>query len=216
MNRINPTSFIEASALIADFDGDLINDILVPAPNGLMYAFNYHGDLIQGFPIAVGEIGSSTPVISDVEADGIPDIFISGEDGFLYAFTTSRNSTKIAWNQWAHDAQHSSRSSESNTIIPSGEKSLLPEKKVYNYPNPVRQGSTKIRYYLTESATVTIRIYDMAGDLVKKLAGPGIAQTDNEVIWNLQNIQSGVYFAKVEAKSGKTTVVRTVKIAVTK
>jgi hypothetical protein len=58
----------------------------------------------------------------------------------------------------------------------------------------------------------------MAGDLVQTLNGTGIAQTDNEVSWNLKKIQSGVYLAKITARSTvsskKTT--RTIKIAVTK
>ncbi len=93
----------------------------------------------------------------------------------------------------------------------------MPKKKAYCYPNPVKDNETKIRYYLSEPATVKIKIFDLAGDQVAHLEGAGIPFADNEAVWNVRHVQSGVYFAKIEAKSASgKRVTRTVKIAVTK
>jgi hypothetical protein len=67
-----------------------------------------------------------------------------------------------------------------------------------------------------ESATVQIKIYDMAGDLVTSLTGPGVGGMDNEVTWDLAGIQSGVYFAHIEAAGAGETGSAVVKIAVVK
>jgi hypothetical protein len=69
---------------------------------------------------------------------------------------------------------------------------------------------------LSGDAEVKISIYDSAGDLVKELSGPGLAQADNEVVWNLNGIQSGIYLARVEAKGAGETSVAIIKIAVVK
>jgi len=57
----------------------------------------------------------------------------------------------------------------------------------------------------------------MAGDLAAELSGNGIGGVDNEIIWDVTNIQSGVYFARVEAKgsSGQSSF-KIIKIAVIK
>ena len=92
----------------------------------------------------------------------------------------------------------------------------MPEKMVYNWPNPNIDDYTFIRYYLTDRAEVKIKIYDLAGDFVEDFTGPGDAQTANEVRWNLHNVQSGVYLARIEAKSSNKSEVKIIKIAVVK
>ena len=73
-----------------------------------------------------------------------------------------------------------------------------------------------IRYFLNDQAEVTIKIYDMAGDLVEEFSGTGNSGTANELKWDLTGVQSGVYFARVEAESAQRSEVRIIKIAVIK
>ena len=68
-----------------------------------------------------------------------------------------------------------------------------------NYPNPINT-TTTISYFLYDPANVTIRIYDIRGELIEvllinesKSAGP------DDVIWNGKNkretrVSSGIYF----------------------
>ena len=73
-----------------------------------------------------------------------------------------------------------------------------------------------IRYFVREQASVTIKIFDMAGDLVTTLQGPGAAGMDNEVVWDLSGVQSGVYFAHIDAAGQSGSGSAIVKIAVVK
>ncbi|TDI91117.1 MAG: T9SS type A sorting domain-containing protein, partial [Caldithrix sp.] len=93
---------------------------------------------------------------------------------------------------------------------------LMPEKLVYNYPNPTEGNSTTIRYTLNSPAQVRIKIYDLAGQLVDELQGTGFGQAENEVIWGLENIESGVYLAHVEADGDGNKGAAIIKIAVVK
>jgi len=63
---------------------------------------------------------------------------------------------------------------------------------------------------------VRIKIFDLAGDLVKELPGSSQPFTDNEVRWDLTGVQSGVYLARIEAKNSRMKDVRIIKIAVVK
>jgi hypothetical protein len=114
-----------------------------------------------------------------------------------------------------HDAAQTSLNAARETPVTIAGK-LMPTNLVYNYPNPTEGNATTIRYRLSGDAEVKISIYDSAGDLVKELSGPGLAQADNEVVWNLNGIQSGIYLARVEAKGAGETSVAIIKIAVVK
>lgn len=81
--------------------------------------------------------------------------------------------------------------------------------KLYqNFPNPFNPVTT-IRFYLFEPATVTLRIYDAAGRLVRSLIGN---ERYGEGIWEMDwdgcnaegaLVPSGIYFYVLDA-SGKT------------
>ncbi len=92
----------------------------------------------------------------------------------------------------------------------------MPANTAYNYPNPTEGNLTTIRYRLNFPAEVNIKIYDLAGELVDELAGTGFGQADNEVNWEVTNIESGVYLARVEAEGNGMKDVAIFKIAVVK
>ena len=76
--------------------------------------------------------------------------------------------------------------------------------------------TTNIRYYLSKPATIAIKIYNMAGELVDQFAGPGVGNIDNEVQWNVSKVQSGVYFAQIRANASGEQKNVIIKIAVVK
>jgi len=101
------------------------------------------------------------------------------------------------------------------------------EEYVHNYPNPFRAGSeeTRIAYFMTEDAPVTIRIYDLMGNLVwtKDIAAGETGATGSEpgtwceVNWDGRNdkgqlVRNGVYLCRLQAGSRSATF----KIAVAK
>ncbi|MBN1638185.1 MAG: T9SS type A sorting domain-containing protein, partial [Ignavibacteriales bacterium] len=94
---------------------------------------------------------------------------------------------------------------------------FFPKNKAYNWPNPVYENETNIRYYVSEDSKIVIRIFDLAGDLVAKHEADARGGYDNEFVWNVSDIQSGVYFANIEATSvtGKTSDI-VIKIAIIK
>ena len=96
-----------------------------------------------------------------------------------------------------------------------GTGGALDSANVYNYPNPFDpgQGSTTLRFSLSQDARVTIRLYDGGNRLVRELVN-GASHTAAEevsVSWDGRNgngeiVANGVYFAVIESDRGERAV----------
>ncbi|RKY88115.1 hypothetical protein DRQ09_03385 [candidate division KSB1 bacterium] len=217
-DRTGKKGNITTIPVLCDMDGDRFVEILISSDKGDVYAFNYKGEVLSGFPLTCGSGVSSSVVILENLENGNLQLMLKSYNGylFLWEFPIKYESTKIPWGEYLHDSRHTSLTSVLNKtpIQPGGE--LMPKNRVYNYPNPVYGNTTTIRYYLNFSADVNIYIYDLAGELVKKMKGTGIPRTDNEVIWDVTDVQSGVYLAKITASGSAKKSSAIIKIAVSK
>ena len=110
----------------------------------------------------------------------------------------------------------SSTQNETKSELTFKSSEFLPKSRAYNYPNPVYGKSTKIRYFLSKNSNVKIKIFDLSGESVKDFSTTGIGGMDNEVEWDVSNVQSGVYLAHIEADSGSENSSVIIKIAVIK
>jgi hypothetical protein len=86
----------------------------------------------------------------------------------------------------------------------------LPVTLYQNHPNPFNP-STVIRFYLPEAQEVSLDVYDIAGELVVKLAEGRREKGFHALTWNGRNSSSamcasGVYFSRL--KAGKDTISR--------
>lgn len=99
-----------------------------------------------------------------------------------------------------------------NVTPPSNEGTL---ERTYNYPNPFRSGqeATTIRYYLAEPARVSIRVYDVKGDLMKlvldqapRSSGENLGDAWDGTDSNGAQVSPGLYFVEVQAQSKKAVI----------
>ena len=187
--------------------------------------------MIPGFPLQTGVNGGSTPAAFYMPSACLSctDIGLAAasDDGSVYAWKTGTLRTgpatapSMPWPQYMRDAQNTGLDESILTLHPLT-SDFLPTSRVYNWPNPVRSQDgykTHIRYYVGSDAKVAIKIFDMAGDLVTDFSGKEFSATgglDNEVEWDVSNIQSGVYFAHVEATGSGNNGHAVIKIAVVK
>ena len=83
--------------------------------------------------------------------------------------------------------------------------------KSYNYPNPIDNGYTKFRFFVHSSNSAHIVIYDAAGFLVEKLNAENLTpNTYNEIIWNADNLDSGLYFAELISDKKESKLIKIV------
>lgn len=96
-----------------------------------------------------------------------------------------------------------------------GESKLIDTKRTYNYPNPAENGETTLRVFVETAEKVEINIYDLAGYFVKRFRMDTPIQGEvNEVVWDVANVESGVYFANIMATKGSKSENKILKIAV--
>ncbi|MBW7888104.1 MAG: T9SS type A sorting domain-containing protein [Bacteroidetes bacterium] len=184
--------------------------IIFGSTNGQLSAYTSKGKMISGFPLQTGGLVSS-PVIWGNK------LAAASLDTSLYVWNTDSlfDTSKIIWNNFLADNYHSNFITLSGIGIKKSSE-LLPKTYAYNWPNPAYGSTTNIRYFLGKPAIVKIRILNLAGELVDEFAGTGYGAIDNEVVWNLAKVQSGIYFAEISASGGGESQRQIIKIAVVK
>lgn len=215
---------ITSNPVVADVDGDGDVDIVAVTGDGLVVAYDKTGAMANGFPLQAGT-GNQTiaafPISSgQLSGTGVGLAVASSENGSVVAWQTGTvggiRTPTLPWPQYQHDAQHTGLATETLSGTPISSQ-FFPKERAYNWPNPVYEGKTFIRYFVKDNATVNIKVFDLAGDLVTTIPNPpGIGGVDNEVEWNVGSVQSGVYFARIEANGGGGSGVAVIKIAVVK
>jgi len=186
--------------------------VLATTGDGRIFAIDgISGKVLNGFPISTGKTIISSMLY---ESNNILSLAVLNENIFS-VYTISSGIGGIYWGQ-----ENGNEMNNSFVVGPLGVNSIsefFPKNKAYNWPNPVYDGQTFIRYYVSEDSKINIKIFDLAGDFVAELNNTAIGGMDNETTWNVNNIQSGVYFARVEAtgNSGKSEST-IIKIAIVK
>jgi hypothetical protein len=202
------------SNLLVDFSGDKSSEIIISTRDGRIFAIDGgSGKVVEGFPISVGEELIAPPVFFN--NNGRASLAALTKSKHLYVWNISLSEGKPYWIAQYGDNLNTSfvpAAGSSNEI-----KTFFPKERAYNYPNPVYDGITNIRYFVGEDSKINIKIFDLAGDFVAELNDFAKGGFDNETVWNVKDIQSGVYLARIEAvsSSGKTEN-NTIKIAVIK
>jgi M6 family metalloprotease-like protein len=200
--------------LTADFEGDSKSEIISVTKDGRIFAIDGGtGKVVPGFPISSGGSVSVTPVLYN--ANGKTNLAVLNDQNVLSAWSISSVEGKLYWSEENGNPQNTSfiDAAENTNRI----NEFFPSSRAYNYPNPVYEGTTNIRYYVDRDAHISIKIFDLAGDFVAELNDEAQGGMDNETVWNVGNIQSGVYLARIEAVCDcGNTEQAVIKIAVVK
>jgi hypothetical protein len=204
--------------VVGDIAGTDISAVLGVTMEGLVVAYDGQGRMVSGFPLLAGR-GPHTAAIVSGTLDSTFVAVASAGDGSLSLWRTGGPSTGNLdvpyWPQYQADGAQSGLGFLAAGGAPVSSE-YFPPSRAYNWPNPAYDGRTFIRYFVGETSSVRIKIFDTAGDLVKEMSGPGVAGMDNEVEWDVSDVQSGVYFARIEAQAGGQSGSTTVKIAIVK
>ena len=201
------------SPIVADIEGDNKSEIISMTVDGRIFALDGgSGKVIKGFPLSTGNNYSGSSAVFENDNKLVYScLYDSGLVGWYVSSTAGRED----WSEMlGNNLNQASLVAASNTQYVN---QFFPTNRAYNYPNPVYGGQTAIRYYVNEDSKINIKIFDLAGSFVAELHNDAIGGLDNETIWNVSDIQSGVYLARIEAvgQSGKTEST-IIKIAVVK
>jgi len=203
----------EGTPICADFEGNSNSEIISVTKDGRIFAVDGGtGKVVSGFPISCGSGITATPSLYN--ANGVTNLAVINDQNVLSAWSISSVEGKLYWSEEYGNPQNTSfiDAAENTNRI----NEFFPTSRAYNYPNPVYEGTTNIRYYVSENASINIKIFDLAGDYVAELNDEAQGGVDNETVWDVSNIQSGIYLARIEATSSGQTEQAVIKIAVVK
>ena len=210
---LNPDEYFVGSPLIYRKERTGRPVIVAATSQGQILAYDLNGEEMRDFPLSCGGRLLQSPVLLDMDADGNKELAAITDEGSLYVWNVAAPAPYVAWAMAEYGPENNVWVTK--TLIPDPfDVDLLPQSRAYNYPNPNQGGQTTIRYYLNNDAQVRIRIFDTAGTLVDEFNAPGVGHTDNEVVWDVSNVASGVYLCHIEAVAGDGKQSRIIKIMV--
>ncbi len=202
--------------LLFDADGNGTSDIVFTTNRGQIFAYDLNGDILSGFPFSTSAEMLDGPVVLNLDSDENLEMLAVNSAGDLHAWQLGGEAAQSTlW--WAQTRFNSTNNNNIERVLqaaPAASSDLLPKNRAFNYPNPNQGNRTFIRYYLKEPAEVSIKIFDLAGSLVDSFNGPGQGRIENEIAWNVSEVESGVYLCRIEAKSSRSSGVQIFKIMV--
>ena len=131
-------------------------------------------------------------------------------DGCIYSLA----SDSVYWGYQGMDAAHTNAKYTTHTSIAIVSPTLIKDKLIYNYPNPIENSWTKFRFFATGANSVKIDIFQLDGRYIQTLTATVSDQQWNEIPWNIDLLQSGVYIAKIEISNDTKTETYFVKPAI--
>lgn len=204
----------KSNVISADIIGDKKAELISVTKDGRIFAVNgNNSDVVDGFPFMMGDYSSST--LSSFNLNNKASLAVIDDENYFYIWNIASTSGTNFWTEENGNAFNNNYlpPAKATNII----NSFLPKDRSYNYPNPVYGATTNIRYFVNEDSKINIKIFDISGALVAELNNTAEGGFDNETVWNVSNIQSGIYLARIEAvgNSGKSST-NIIKIAVVK
>lgn len=168
--------------------------IYAATTDGLLHLFPTHGCCFPtGFPLALGSAVNGAPAIATNR------LYAATSGGYLYGFEGQGYFAPNNWSQFMHDAAHTNFAPR--IAVAAAPTVFFPKDRVFNWPNPVRNKFTHIRFFVATNATAHVKITNLANELVMDL--PEVNATggvDNEIELKTGEMQSGVYIVRVEVK----------------
>jgi hypothetical protein len=92
---------------------------------------------------------------------------------------------------------------------------IFNSKETYAYPNPASGNFINIRVQIGRANKVKISIYDVAGYFIENIDMTLInADSPSEVVWDIRDVEAGVYFAKIHGEYQESSKDHIIKIGV--
>ena len=197
---------LQAPILVRNLFNDAYPEIVAKAvDSSAMYIFDSQGNIQHRIAthkndplIALGELNGQNSVLTQ---------------STIYQFGPA---SETQGNEWSFEHGHPGRTRalDLDYTFDKTHSSILT--RCYSYPNPIREGLGTLRVETVGSKKVNITIYDLAGFYIRSF-NADLFQTGHQIsewVWDVTDVEPGVYFAHVVASGEQGTETRIIKVAV--
>ena len=197
---------LQAPVLVRNLFNDANPEIVAKAvDSSAMYIFDSQGNIQHRIAthkndplIALGELNGQNSVLTQ---------------STIYQFGPA---SETQGNEWSFEHGHPGRTRalDLDYTFDKTHSSILT--RCYSYPNPIREGLGTLRVETVGSKKVNITIYDLAGFYIRSF-NADLFQTGHQIsewVWDVTDVEPGVYFAHVVASGEQGTETRIIKVAV--
>jgi M6 family metalloprotease-like protein len=182
--------------------------LFLPTASNWTQAFSEDCELVPNYSFSVGNCQASPYLnISNNSAQ----FYLPVSDSLIKVFSfecMDTSLTKIYWNGYKNGPERWSCVNQISNGIPKQVRAL----QVFAFPNPAEKGPVTIRINSPKDTHSSVKIYNLAAELLFKDEIPIYADINNSFVWNIDKISSGIYFAIVKVGTQK----KLVKIGVAK
>jgi hypothetical protein len=168
--------------------GTEILALLETVQNGYL-AVNYQSEIKPEYNIFWNKSDVMDQFYYDAQLDQLNFIY-SDNVGNLYVSAINNIGSSIIWSGYRHNLY----SIYYGQLDPDDSENL--DMIAYAFPNPARNGEVRIRV-IDDSEKVSLRIFDIAGNLVFNQKSEFNYSSQMDIIWDTRKIASGIYFGVV-------------------
>ncbi|MFH1687611.1 MAG: hypothetical protein ABIE70_08845 [bacterium] len=206
------TDPVLVAPIIADIEHGDRPETIFPTLNGNIWSLGENVSF--GFPLSGGELGMGSPVFFN-DSTGGGNLGYLGLDGWFYLWRVDDDHEHNYWPMYGADPSGSFVFDATKLGSIQDYSEAFAQEKFFNYPNPVQNGMTRIRYFLGQDASrVNLTIYDLAGQVEERLTGPTSGGLNHDVEWSCSGVVPGVYRCMIEIDFGGRTETAFTDIAV--
>ena len=196
-----------ASIAFSDFDGADVDcfrclsdpEIVVGDLAGNIYAFTLDGNIYNNFPISSSFPFKGSPTILDTDNDGDIELVIGSTQTLSSIDIKEAGSNDGYWNTFRSDMSRDGYFiSQYDALSIDEENNFEKTFSIINaYPNPFNPLVT-VDYFIESSDFVDIQIVNIKGEIIDVVESSFKTSGNHSIVWNAQNISSGVYFMNIE------------------
>ncbi len=194
------------------FTGDYA---ILPSSSGNVLGVNLQGKSPANFPLSGGPSNATPCLFRD--SNGEIGMALGSTNGSIFFWEGLTDSLDTdAWPMWGANSAHTFCQT-----APGSDPALASDLSIesfYCYPNPADR-FTNFRYKIKSPSSdidITIDIFDITGNRIASLENTAQAGSPHETEWATSLVGSGVYWAKLSAKSGEKTATEMFRVAIAK
>ena len=211
LNLFSKNGFpLSANAKTSVFSINLLDDkkreLVYQNNNGEIIVLNHEGKIID-------IIASKDKLISLGTYEG--------KDGILTdkSFFPFIEKNQINMNEWRYPFSSADNSRYLSIDKPTSNNIFIIDQKLsYAYPNPSNGEAINFRLKLGFVDKIDIFIYDIAGYLIKEISLNQLVINNDilEIPWNISNIESGIYIARILVRNKNKSDEKIIKLGIVK